>query len=164
MKNIIDEIRKKQDEIIVMINSTFDSIISEISKCDNCTISEDTEYEAIYPITNTTGLKGKKVIAVILNNKRIISPTWKNVVKIILEDAIKDEIKLKKLNNLCDKLLGRKRIRLSNTPVDMRSPLKLADNIYVETHYDTETLMNFLLQILNEISYDYSLVKVVIKN
>ena len=46
----------------------------------------------------------------------------------------------------------------------MRSPLKLCDELYIETHYDTETLMKLLLEILDSISYDYNDIKVVIKN
>lgn len=166
MNNIIDEIRKKQDELIVMINSSFDEIVKEISKLKQTDIKEDEQYDAIYPLTNTAGFKGKKIIGVILNGKREIVPTWKQAVYIILSDVIKDENNKKKLYNLCDKLLGRKRIRLSSSSENMRSPLKLSDddNLYVETHYDTETLMNLLLQILNEISYDYSNIRVVIKN
>lgn len=164
MNNIINEIRKKQDEIIVMINSTFDGIVKDISQLSPSNIKDEVEYELTYPLTNTSGFKSKKVIAVILNGQRIITPTWKTVVKTILLDVIKNEANKRKLYNLCDKLLGRKRTRLSSNSKDMRSPLELADNLYVETHYDTETLMNLLLQILNEISYDYSTVKIVIKN
>ena len=164
MENIIREIRKKQDELILMINSTFDEIIQEVASLSSEEVVAENEYEVAYPITNTSGFKSKKVIAVILNGERIIAPTWKNVVRIILMDAIKEERNKTKLSNLCDRLLGRTRTRLSSVPDEMRSPLQLADNIYVETHYDTETLMNLLLQILNEISYDYGDIKIVIKN
>ena len=46
----------------------------------------------------------------------------------------------------------------------MKSPLKISENIYIETHYDTESLMKLLIQVLNEISYDYNNIKIVIKN
>lgn len=164
MNNIVNEIRKKQDEILLMVNSAFDEIVRDVSGLTQDNVDTDNEYEVTYPITNTTGFKSKKVIAVILNGQRIIAPTWKNVFKIILTDAITDQEKKRKLYSLCDRLLGRKRTRLSSSSNNMRSPLKLADDLYVETHYDTETLMNLLLQILNEISYDYSAIKIVIKN
>ena len=164
MNNIIKEIRKKQNELIVMVNSTFDEIVKKVSLLDESVVREDNEYEVINPITNISGFKGKKVIAIILDGRRITTRTWKTVVETILTNAIQDEIKKKKLENLCDRLLGRTRTRLSTVPENMRSPLKIDEKIYVETHYDTETLMNLLLQILNEISYDYSNVKIVIKN
>ena len=65
---------------------------------------------------------------------------------------------------LRDKILGRKRTRVSSSNVTMRSPLKLNEKLYIETHYDTETLMNFLIQILSEIHYDYNNIEIVIKN
>lgn len=164
MDNIINEIRKKQDEIMLMINSAFEEIIRDVSLLNLTDVKENNDYEIIYPITNTTGFKGKKVIAVILNGNRIITPTWKMVVKVILSDVISDENNKVKLLNLCDKILGRKRNRLSSSPDEMKSPLKLGKNLYVETHYDTETLMNLLLTILNDISYDYSSIKIAIKN
>ena len=164
MNKLVSKIRKKQDELILMVNSTFDSIIMDISQLKKDDIEEVNEYELTYPITNTAGFKSKKVIAVILKGERVIAPTWKTVVKIVLNDALLDEKRKKKLSNLCDKLLGRKRTRLSSTDEGMRSPLKLGEGLYVETHYDTETLMNLLLQILNEISYDYNDIKIAIKN
>lgn len=46
----------------------------------------------------------------------------------------------------------------------MRSLLKLNEKLYIETHYDTETLMNFMIQILSKIYYDYNKIEIVIKN
>ncbi len=163
VENIISQIRKKQDELIVMINSTFDEIVNDISRMNISNVKEDNEFEVTYPLTNKAGFKGEKVVAVILNGKRVISPTWKNVVKIILEDALNDEERLDKMHKLSNVLLGRKRNRVSSNPDDMRSPLKICKDLYVETHYDTETLINLLLEILNNISYDYSKIMISIK-
>ncbi len=164
MNNIVSDIRKKQDEIIMMINSTFDKIIRDVSSLEQNSPREEEQYEIIYPITNVSGFKGTKVIAVILNNDRIKAPTWKTVVKIVLSEVIKDEDKKRRLYALREKILGRNRTRLSAVSDDMRSPLKLDEDLYIETHYDTEALMDLLLKILNDINYDYSQIKIVIKN
>lgn len=162
MENLINEIRKKQDELIVMINVTFDAIVRDIQNFDGK--AQNNNFESIYPLSSVIGFRSKKIIAVIINGERIKTPTWKMALQIILQDAIKDNNKLVKMYSLCDKLLGRKRTRLSTNPNDMRSPLKLAENLYIESHYDTESLLRLLLYILDEISYDYSNVKIVIKN
>lgn len=164
MKSLIQEIRNKQDEIIVMVNSTFDEIIKKVSQFDSTDIKLDNEYEVIYPLTNTSGFKGKKIIAVYINDERKLAFTWKSAVETILNEVIEDKTNDKKLHVLCDKLLGRKRTRLSKDSTGMRSPIKLNNGLYVETHYDTETLMNLLLQILYELSYDYSNIRIAIKN
>ena len=164
MESLVKDIKSKQEELIVMINSTFEAIIKEVSQLSNNTINDNNDFELIFPLTNASGFKSKKVIAVIINDKRYKAPTWKSVVQLILNDAIKNSLKLKKLYALRDKLLGRKRTRLSMASDEMRSPLKITENLYIETHYDTESLMKLLIEILDEIAYDYSLVKIVIKN
>lgn len=163
MNNLIDEIRKKQDEIIMMINAAFDETIKKVANLQLNPNEEKNEFEMIYPVTNVGGFKGKKVIAVIINGKRYVVPTWKVAVTTILQEVMKDENNKNKIYNLCDKLLGRVRNRLSHTNSGMRSAIKLDDNLYIETHYDTETLMRFLLQILSDINYDFSNIKIALK-
>ena len=70
MNNLVEQIRKKQDEIILMVNSSFDEIIKEVSKMDHLPNKEPNEYELIYPLTNTAGFKGKKVIGVIIGEEK----------------------------------------------------------------------------------------------
>lgn len=162
--NIIKEIREKQNELIIMINSTFDDLVRKVEKIEIEENEFEGEYETIYPITNTTGFKGRKPIAIIYKGERKITPTWKVVVNTVLQEVMKDEMMKNRLMLLRDKLLGRVRNRLSKTSDDMRSPLKIYDNLFIETHYDTETLIKLLLEILEEISYDYNEIQVVIKN
>lgn len=98
----------------------------------------------------------KKTIAVLFGNRRIITTTWKSVAKTILQGVIKDEHMKSRLEALCDKLLGRVCKRLSKSSEGMRSPVEISKNLYIETHYDTEMLINLLIQILKKIHYDYS--------
>lgn len=164
MMNIINDIREKQNQLIVMINTVFDEIVKEVEQLtleENMTI---TEYESVYPVTNSTGFKGRKPIAVIIEGKRMTTPTWKKVVENVLIEVIKEENMKKKIFDLRDILLGRIRTRLSRKSDNMRSPIKLCDNLYIETHYDTETLIKLLIEILSEISYDYNKIKVVVKS
>lgn len=165
MNNIIEDLRKKQNELVMMVNNVFDDIIKRVSELNSNQLSHvESVYETVYPITNIGGFKGKKVIAVIIHNERMITPTWKKAVSIILTDVIKDKKYKEKMYNLCDKMLGRVRNRLAHTSESMRSAIKLDDNLYIETHYDTETLMRFLLEILNELNYNYDDIKIVIKS
>lgn len=162
--NLINEIRENQNQLILMINTTFDELVKKVEKMQRGEENDEMEYEITYPITNTSVFKGKKPIAVKIQNKRVITPTWKKVVENILKEVLEDEQMKNKIFGLRDVLLGRVRTRVSKKKNQMRSPLKLCDELYIETHYDTETLMNLLLEILNSISYDYNNIKVVIKN
>lgn len=162
--NIVNEIREKQNQLIVMINTTFDEIIKQVETIKTQGFDYEAEYESIYPLTNTTGFKGKKPIAVKLGDNRIITPTWKKVVETILKEVLKDEKMKQEVFKLSDRLLGRVRKRVSTDSEGMRSPLEISKGLYIETHYDTETLINLLIQILNEISYDYNNIRIIIKN
>lgn len=161
--NLIEQIRDKQNQLQLMIDAIFDEIIEgvELRKVEeNNSIKE---YESLYPLTNTTVFKGKKPIRVQFKNYNILTPTWKKVVEAILKEILKEENMRIQINNLRDKLLGRVRKRLSFTSDGMRSPINLGENLFIETHYDTETLMNLLLEILNEINYDYRYIYIAVK-
>ena len=46
----------------------------------------------------------------------------------------------------------------------MRSPVKIDEALYVETHYDAETLMRILTtRILDAVDYDYSGVQIAVQ-
>ena len=162
--NIIDEIREKQKDLILMVNSTFDELVQKVSNLKQTQIQNYSSFESIYPLTNTSGFKGKKVIAVIINDKRQTVTTWKILVSKVFEYVLSNDTYKVRMYELSDKILGRKRVQLSSNNLNMKSALKLADNLYLETHYDTETLMNLLLKLLSDISFDYSNIKVAIKN
>ena len=69
------------------------------------------------------------------------------------------------LMNLRGKISGRERVILAKERDKMRSPLKISENLYIETHYDTETLLRTLMtRILDVVDYDYSYIKVAVKN
>ena len=161
--NLINEIRENQNQLILMINTTFDELVKKVEKMQRGEENDEMEYEITYPITNTSVFKGKKPIAVKIQNKRVITPTWKKVVETILKEVLEDEQMKNKIFGLRDVLLGRVRTRVSKKKNQMRSPLKLCDELYIETYYDTETLMNLLLEILDSISYDYNNIKQIIK-
>ena len=162
--NLINEIRENQNQLILMINTTFDELVKKVERVQSGEENIEMDYEITYPITNTSVFKGKKPIAVKIGNERIITPTWKKVVESILKRVLEDEKMKDKIFALRDVLLGRVRTRVSKRQNQMRSPLKLCDELYIETHYDTETLMKLLLEILDSISYDYNDIKVVLKN
>ena len=161
---MIKEIREKQNQIIVMINSIFDEMVRKVEDLEKKENSYENKYESSYPIKNTTSFKGKKPIAVKFGEERRITPTWKKVIEEIMEKVLEDEKMKKRVLDLRDKILGRKRSRLSYKSENMRSPLKLYDELYIETNYDAETLMNLLIQILEEISYNYNSIQIIIKN
>ena len=162
--NTIKEIRDMQFQIISTINTTFEKIVKKFEELEqNESIVEQNEFQVKYPITYA-GFKGTKPIAVIINSNEIITPSWKSVVENILKEVIKDKTMEQKLMNLRNIILGRTRTRIASNEGNMRSPILITEGLYIETHYDTEALMKFLLEILDSINYDYSKIEIRIKN
>lgn len=125
------------------------------------------EYESIYSLTTPSAFfKGKRPTGVIFPDQtRVDVPTWKKVFEEILLRCNKDLNFHQTLMNLRGKIQGRNRVLLSNKKDKMRSPVQIDRALFAETHYDTETLLNILLtRILDEIHYDYSDIKIAIRN
>ena len=164
----IQTLQKYRTQLIQELNLFFDDMIQSlrVEEMQNETVNVAGEYELLYPLTAATGFfKGKKPIGVIFQDgSRIDVPTWKKVVETILQNCNKDIYKHKELENLCGKVSGRERVFLANKPDNMRSPIEVDKNIYVETHYDTETLLRIVTtRILTPIQYDYNGIMIAIR-
>jgi hypothetical protein len=123
-------------------------------------------YESLYPLSVGTGIyKGKRPTGVIFaDGRREESPTWKKVVEILMKDCCKDSAKRQKLMNLRGRSLGRNRVLLGSEKGRMRSPLKICEALYVETHYDAETLLRIVTtRILDAVDYDYSGIRIAVQ-
>lgn len=165
----IQQLQNFRTQLIQEINLYFDGMIQNLrtEQTTNGAIAEVREYESIYPLTATTGIfKGKKPTGVRFpDGTRIDVPTWKKVVETILQRCNSIPIYHKELEKICGKVSGRERVFLANKPDNMRSALKIDDNIYVETHYDTETLLRIITtRILDPIQYDYNGITIAIRN
>ena len=158
--DIIQELQNYRTQLIQEINVTFDRIIQSLRTEQNPIehVAEVREYETIYPLTAATGIfKGKKPSEVRFPDGTCVDVrTWKNVVEAILDKCNNTLIYHSQLQKLCGKVGGRERVFLARTGVGMRSPVKIDEEIYIETHYDTETLLRILTtRILDPIDYDY---------
>jgi hypothetical protein len=165
--NVIQEIQSIRSQIMLEVDEAFTTLIR---KLERNTISVENlpveDFETVYPITvNPAIFKGKKPNAVIFGNVRVTARTWKMVLKEILRRCNEEPEKHKALMSLRDKITGRERIILSARKTNMRSPFEIGTKLYIETHYDTETLMRILLsRVLSEINYDYSIISVAVRN
>ncbi|MCI8330977.1 MAG: hypothetical protein HFE04_02615 [Bacilli bacterium] len=164
MNEKIKEIEKIQVELILTINSTFDKIKKMIEESENNTGKYfRKEYTLKYPITYCAGFKGTKPVSVNIGNKEIIAPTWKKVIEEILKEVIKDKNMKQNIMNLRNIMYGRTRTRLSNSKDNMKSPIQIDKNLYIETHYDTSMLIKLLLDILDNIKYNYNEIEIIVK-
>jgi len=156
--NVIQEIQTIRNKILEL-DTAFAELIGQLENTnDNIIIQRLENYETIYPLTiNPAIFKGKKPTAVTVNGERIEVRTWKMVVVEIMRHCNSDAERHVALMNLRGKISGQKRVLLAKNGDEMRSPIAIAENLYIETHYDTETLLRTLtIRILDVVGYDYN--------
>ena len=167
--DIIKELEAMRKRIIQEVNMEFDLLV-ERAMTEGLTLDSSPsiqEYESTYPLTAGTKIfKGTKPTMVIFPNRSPIAvSTWKQVVSVIMEQCLQSKQNQQRLIALSDRVSGRKRKLLAKNGDDMRSPIEVCEGLFMETHYDTETLLNVLTnRILDAIQYDYSSIQIMIRN
>lgn len=157
----IQMLQNLRNELIQSINLQIDEIILQLRNEEEPVVRREdwNRFEDQYPLTSATGVfKGKKPIGVnFADGTRIDVPTWKQVVCVILKRCIKNSLYNQRLREIRGRVAGRNRVLLDDRPDKMRSPVEIEEGLWVETHYDTESLLRILTtRILDAIDYDYS--------
>lgn len=165
----VQELQIFREELIQEINTWFEQKIQKLRDEERRVSEQEAErrYESIYPLNAGTGIfKGKKPTGVIFaDGSRVDVPTWKRAAEEILLNCNSDAERHRKLMDLRGKLLGRDRVFLGSEEGRMRSPVRIDRALYVETHYDTETLLRILTtRILAAVEYDYSGIRIAVRN
>lgn len=164
----IQMLQNLRNELIQSINLQIDDIILQLrNEQEPVAQREEIQtYESWYPLTSATGVfKGKKPIGVRFGSgQRVNIPTWKQVVCVILQNCVKDSTYKQRLMEIRGRIAGRNRVLLDDRPDEMRSPVKIDEGLWVETHYDTESLLRILTtRILEAIGYDYSEISIAVR-
>ncbi len=163
--NIIQEIEDMRQRVLREINTEFDRIVDSIAKNSNNITAETIPYAIRYPLIADSGIfKGKKPMSVIIGEESFDVKTWKELVKVVMDKCIESTDNIIRLYELAGKVSGKKRVLLATSPENMRSPIEITNRMYMETHYDTETLLNILInRILVPIEYDVKNISVIIR-
>lgn len=168
--DVVLELERLREELIREIDEKISQVVKGLERENQETsqrsYESDKPFESIYPLNVGTGIyKGKRPTGVIFaNGSRKESPTWKKVMEEILKDCCKDKNKRQALMDLRGKILGRNRVLVGSETGKMRSPIKIEDALYVESHYDTETLLRILTtRILDKVGYDYSGIQIAVQ-
>ncbi len=168
--DIVKELQTLREELIREIDEKISRVVKELEKerqeTSQRTRMPEKPFETMYPLNVGTGIyKGKRPTGVIFpDGSRKESPTWKKVTEEILKDCCKDEAKHQSLMNLRGKILGRNRVLVGSETGKMRSPIKIDEALYVETHYDAETMLRILTtRILDSVGYDYSGIRITVQ-
>ncbi|MBQ9299161.1 MAG: hypothetical protein IJ214_01485 [Clostridia bacterium] len=166
--NILQEIEAMRKRMIQEVNTEFDILIEHLTKEENAGMPKETvsPYEMKYPLSAGAAIfKGKKPTGVMIGNKNVSIRTWKQLVEVVLQHCMASPVYRERLLALAGNVSGKKRTLLAETDEGMRSPIHIRENLFMETHYDTQTLLNILMhRLLIPIGYDVGSISVTIRN
>ena len=117
----------------------------------------------IMPLTaSSVAFKGKKPESILFpDGREVKTPTWKAAVLAIMQDCNEYPMMHTHLMELRGKVLGRQRAILAASPEKMHAPLEIDKDLYMESYYDTGTLLYVLKnRVLDEVGYNYSGIRV----
>ena len=154
---VLAELEIARGKMLDMVNSRFDGLISRIESGEPLDDDSSAD-EMVYPLSITPALfKGTKPIAVFYGEEMVSVKTWFDVYTLILRRCAEDQEKRDALIYLCNKIMGRKRVILSDKPDGMNRPVEVTDGVFAEGFFDTEWLVRILTtQLLDNVRYDYS--------
>lgn len=149
----------------IEITATVDRLIANLMA--SAPPARAASYETFYEIAPPyTLFKGKKPTGVLLpDGRRKNVTTWKKLVVELLRDCIQNGERKRALLALRGLVGGQSRVFLAPTDENMRGAEKIDDYLYVECHYDTQTLLHIVLdRILRVVGYPCDAIKVGLKN
>lgn len=100
-------------------------------------------------------LRGTKPTLVKYGNDTIPVSSWKRAFAAVLDICNRQEHYHEALLTARNETMGRSRKVIADSPQGMLSPLKVDDNLYIETNFSTEALLKLLRErILSRINFD----------
>lgn len=157
----VEYLNRLRAELTFFINATLDDAMQHLNDTEGVPASGMTVPIIIHPAF----FKGKKPSATIFpNGETVPTSTWKKVVLAVLDDALRDESRRSRLLSLRGHMMGRSRAILDAAPDDMDHPLKIGEGLYLESKYDTQTLLYVLVErVLPPVGYDPIGIRIVLR-
>lgn len=155
-KFAIESVEKLREQMHKNVNLKCDNLIERIINDEPL---DDTAVQRILPLNSMSAFfKGAKVTAVRFSDGSEISVgKWKVAVKVIMQNCNSNEEMHTALTSVCGTVFGKTRTLFDKSPDEMIAPIKIDENMYLETKFDVEALLNVLKnRIFDLIGYDYS--------
>lgn len=148
----LSEIEACRRQLHEIVDRNIDQLIQRIThgEADNGQLS--------LPLsTHPSFFKGMKPFTIVFpDGTEVVTPTWKKVAAAVMQDCNADPARHETLMYLRGKVSGKLRSILSSTPEEMDVPLQIDEGLFMESKFDTETLLNVLTKrILDVVGYDY---------
>lgn len=134
-------------ELIQMVNSRCDELIELVlnGNLESDMTVKEKEYSLSWDMFYL--LKGKKPLAIkFADGREVGTLTWKSVAITILQYFNSNPAIHEKMMQLRQNISGKQRIILGRNDANMDVPLKIDEELYFESKFDTETLLRVLTQ------------------
>lgn len=153
----IEMVEKIREELIQMINRKCDAMLQMYQDDSQSICSGKVRERKLAWIAPST-LKGKKPIGLkFASGESVKTPTWKSVVRMIMQHCNSKPDMHERLMQLRGKVAGRQRVILGEFPEEMDVPIKIDEKLYFEGKFDTEAILTMMTKkVLEPIGYDYS--------
>lgn len=154
---ILPKIEQCRTELHQMIDNAFNKLV--LSLVENEAVHDMKNGDClILPLAASPAVfKGTKPTAVFLPDRSEVPVrTWKNAAQVILQDCCADPQRKERLMELRGRVAGNFRFLIHDRPDGLSVPLKICDDLYLESKFDTEALLrNITNKLLDRVGYDY---------
>lgn len=152
METDLAQIEDFRAQLHQLVDSSMDTLISRLHLAD----AGDKELRHLPLTANSAFFKGQKAVSVVLpDGREVLTSTWKKVAEAIMQDCNADEERHQKLMFLRSRVNGNFRAILSSGPERLDVPLKIDEDLYLESKFDTGALLHVLKEkILKVVDYD----------
>lgn len=161
-KEIVEYAEKIREELHELIDRQIDSFLLRMETGERLDPPE-----TVLPLSAMAAyFKGKKPVAILYpDGSEVPVSTWKKAAAQILRHCAEDEQMRGRLETIRGKVFGRNRLLFSDSGRGMDVPLEVYPNMFLESKFDTETLLNVITKrIFDPIGYDYSGIRLKAEN
>ncbi len=168
--DLLQELETARQRLLQQVNTEFDMLAEKVRLAELASAHGEeprpVDVGTVLPLGENTRLfKGTKPLKLIFpDQSQVFVTSWKQGVAEVLRRCLAQPGMEAALRREAGNITGRSRVLLAESAEGMRSPVPLAEGLYMESHFDTETLLSVLTRrILGQIGYDYSGIRVSIR-
>ena len=161
-KEIVEYAEKIREELRELIDRQIDSFLLRMETGERLDPPE-----TVLPLSAMAAyFKGKKPVAILYpDGMEAPVSTWKKAAVQLLRHCAEDEQMRGRLEEIRGKVFGRNRLLFGDSGYGMDVPLEFYPDMFLESKFDTETLMNVITKrIFDPIGYDYSGIRLKVEN
>ena len=165
-QTVLSEVERCRARLHQLIDDRLDAFMLQITCGDLSEYIQDKAVRAIPLVSASARCKGMKPMAVVFPDGSMVeTSTWKKAADAILRNCDANPRCHEQLMEMRGRVNGNFRRLLAENPHGMDAPLKIAEGLYLESKFDTQALLDHLIQkILRRVGYDCNMIAILYRN